>query len=472
VVLAVQDSISYSVPTQLPEGCFRAYDIRGDVCEGGLSVDVAYAVGLAIGSTAQSMGEQQVIVGRDGRLTGLDFKMALVAGLRQTGCDVIDLGMVPTPLVYYATKVLSANTGVMVTASHNPASHNGFKMVIAGKTVSMQGVQDILQRIKQRDFTAGQGQYSEYTIIQDYIKDVCGKITIKRPLKIVVDCGNGAAGLIAPELYRALGCEVIELFSEVDGRFPNHHPDPTVEKNLQDIIAAVQMHQADLGLAFDGDADRIGLITNTAEIIWPDRQVMLFARDVLSRHQDVNIVFDVKCSANLAKVIVEHGGHAVMSRTGHSLLKQKMLDCNAPMAGEMSGHIFFQEDWYGFDDGVYVGARLMRIVSEQAKSVSDLFKELPDSVNTPELKLPMPEADKADFMQRLLSESDFGDAERITIDGLRIEFPHGWGLVRPSNTSPYLILRFEADTQQNLELIQALFRRELLAIDANIALPF
>ncbi|MCH9643415.1 MAG: phosphomannomutase/phosphoglucomutase [Gammaproteobacteria bacterium] len=470
--MAVQGSISYHVPKVLPEGCFRTYDIRGEVGDDDLNVDVAYAIGLALGSMVQAQNEREVVVGRDGRLTGVDFKNALVSGLRKTGCDVVDIGMVATPLVYYATKVLSAHSGVMVTASHNPASHNGFKMVVAGKTVSTAGVQEVLQRIKQRDFVSGDGGYSEYDVIPEYIRDVCQRIKLKRPIKVVVDCGNGAAGLLAPQLYRELGCEVVALYEDVDGRFPNHHPDPTVPENLQDIIAAVKEHHADLGLAFDGDADRVGLVTDKGEIIWPDRQVMLFARDVLSRQQDVDIVFDVKCSSNLAKVIRDHGGHPVMSRTGHSLLKSKMLECNAPMAGEMSGHIFFQEDWYGFDDGIYVGARLMRILSEQSKTVTDLFTELPDSVNTPELKLPMSEDHKKDFMRRLLSEADFADAEQITIDGLRVEFPYGWGLVRPSNTSAYLILRFEADTQAHLQKIRDLFRRELLKLDPKLQLPF
>ena len=473
MVLAAQESKKYSIPNQLPEGIFRTYDIRGEVSSSSLTADVAYAIGRAIGTMVLDLQQQELLVGRDGRLSGADMKAAFISGVLETGCNVIDIGMVPTPLLYFATKTLPQNSGVMITASHNPASHNGFKMVLNGKTVSSKGVQDILQRIKHQDFKSGAGKCSEYTtIIDDYLNDVTSKIKLKRNLKVVIDCGNGAACLVAPQLYNQLGCDVVEMYADIDGRFPNHHPDPTVPENLVDIIAKVKAVNADIGLAFDGDADRLGVVTNKGEIIWPDRQVMLFAKDLLSRNPGADIVFDVKCSNNLEKVIRECGGNPVMYRTGHSILKAKMLELDAPMAGEMSGHIFFQEDWYGFDDGLYVGARLLRILSDQDETSSKLFATLPDSVNTPELKLPMAEEDKPQFMQSLLDKSDFGDAKRITIDGLRVDFGYGWGLVRPSNTSAYLVLRFEADTEQHLEDIKNTFRRELLKINPELQLPY
>lgn len=469
---AQENKKSYKVPEQLPEGSFRTYDIRGEVGDDGIREDVAYAIGLAVGSMAQDLGINEIIVGRDGRLSGPTLKAALMKGLRETGSNLIDIGVVSTPMLYFATNRLATNTGVMVTASHNPRDHNGFKVVLNGQTLSTQGVQDILQRIKQRDFHRGDGECTQADITDDYIDYISEHVTLDRPLKVVVDCGNGAASIAGPALYRKMGCEVIELFCELDGNFPNHHPDPSVPENLHDIIAKVKESQADLGLAFDGDADRIGLITNKGEVIWPDCQTMLFARDVLKRHPGADIVFDVKCSSNLAKVIEENGGNPVMYRTGHSLLKGKMLELNAPLAGEMSGHIFFNDGWFGFDDGVYVGARMLQLLAQQSKTLSDLFDELPTSVNTSELKLPMPEAKKQAFMQTLLEDADFGDVTKITIDGLRVDFGYGWGLIRPSNTSAYLILRFEADTQQNLDKIMQIFREQLLAIDANLQLPF
>lgn len=469
---AQEKKTSYTIPQTLPEGSFRTYDIRGEVGETGINDNVAYAIGLAVGSMAADQGIGEIIVGRDGRLTGAAFKAALIAGLQETGRDVVDIGVVSTPMLYFATQHLTANTGVMVTASHNPKNHNGFKVVLDGTTLSTQGVQDILTRIKTRHFVSGQGRYRTETILDQYINFIAGHVHLDRPLKVVVDCGNGAGAIAGPRLYRALGCEVIELFCELDGNFPNHHPDPSVPENLKDVIAKVKATGADLGLAFDGDADRIGVVTDQGEVIWPDRQVMLFAQDVLTRHPGANIVFDVKCSSNLAKVIEASGGHPIMSQTGHSLLKAKMFEVGAPLAGEMSGHIFFKDDWFGFDDGVYVGARLLQVLAAQSDSLSAVFATLPNSVNTPELKLPMPEAQKASFMQRLLDEADFGEVEKITIDGLRVEFGDGWGLVRPSNTSPNLTLRFEANTPERLSAIKDIFRTQLLRLAPDLQLPF
>ncbi len=462
----------YQISPKIPAHLFRTYDIRGVAGENSLDANLAFTIGLAFGSEAISQQIKAVIVGRDGRLTGPELKKAFIAGVCATGCDVIDIGIVPTPLVYFATHRLSTNTGAMITASHNPAHHNGFKMVLNGKTVSTAGVQNIYQRCVKQAFVSGAGQVKKIDVIDDYINYVVAKIQLARPLKVVVDCGNGVAAVLATKLYRQLGCEVVELFCEVDGRFPNHHPDPTVPENLQTIIATVKKEKADIGLAFDGDADRLGVVTNQGEIIWPDRQIMLYSKDLLTRHPGADIVFDVKCSSNLAKVIAENGGNPVMFRTGHSILKNKMHELGAPLAGEMSGHVFFAEDWFGFDDGPYVGARLLQILANDGRTSSEVFADLPDSVNTPELKLAMAEERKADFMQRLLNDADFGDAERITIDGLRVEFGYGWGLIRPSNTSPNLIVRFEADTQANLDKIKQLFRQQLLQLDADLNLPF
>ena len=463
---------TYKIPQQLPEGSFRTYDIRGEAGDHGLTDDVAYSIGLAVGTMAAHQGVDTVIVGRDGRLSGPALKAALVVGIRETGCAVIDVGIVSTPILYFATNRLNTNTGVMVTASHNPRDHNGFKIVMNGKTLSTQGVQDILSLIQSRAFVQGEGAYSEASVVDDYVDYIQSHVQLDRPLKVVVDCGNGAGAIAGPTLYKAMGCEVVELYCALDGHFPNHHPDPSVPENIQDIIAKVKATQADVGLAFDGDADRLGVITDQGDVIWPDRQVMLFAQSVLKSHPGADIVFDVKCTNGLPKVISEAGGRPVMYKTGHSLLKSKMLEINAPLAGEMSGHIFFNDDWFGFDDGVYAGARLLQILSQQSDSLSQLFARLPNSVNTPELKLPMADADKSAFMDALINQADFGDAQRITIDGLRVDFGDGWGLVRPSNTSPYLVCRFEADSAARLEAIQAIFREQLLAIRDDITLPF
>jgi phosphomannomutase/phosphoglucomutase len=462
----------YVVPTNLAPHVFRLYDIRGEADETGITPNLAYAIGLAIGTEVLEKGRKTIAVGRDGRLSGPMLKKALIQGIIETGCDVIDIGTVATPVLYFATHFLSTDCGVMVTASHNPGHHNGFKIVLAKNTLTTEAIQALYSRIQKQAFQKGQGSISEKNIIDDYISAVCDRTHLSRKLKIVIDCGNGAASEIAPKLFEKLGCEVLQLFCTLDGNFPNHHPDPTVPENLRDMIDAVKSHNADIGLAFDGDADRVGMVTNTGEIIWPDRQLMLLAIDVLSRNQKAPIVFDVKCTRNLAIVIREHGGKPIMSRTGHSLLKAKMQEVGAPLAGEMSGHIFFKENWYGFDDGMYVGARILQALSDANQSANDLFHALPNSVNTPELKLPLAEERKADFMEKLSTQAHFGESEKVTIDGLRLEFPYGWGLIRPSNTSPYLTMRFEADTEESLEKLKTLFREQLLKIDPTLSLPF
>lgn len=456
----------------IPTDVFRAYDIRGPVSVGGLSANLAYAIGLAIGSKVREQGQKAIVVGRDGRLSGPELTAALVRGLCGVGLTVLNIGIVPTPLVYFATNWLETNSGVMVTASHNPGHHNGFKIVLDGKTLTTQGISALRIKIQECRFSKGRGKQVNINIIQDYEDLILKRIQLERRLKIVVDCGNGVAGKIAPDLYRKLGCEVVELFCEVDGRFPNHHPDPTIPENLIDLIDTVKRTSADIGLAFDGDADRLGIVTNNGEIIWPDRQMMLFSMDLLSRLPGSDIIFDVKCSRQLPKIIKKYGGNPVMWRTGHSVLKAKLFEINAPLAGEMSGHIFFKDEWFGFDDGIYVGARLLRIISQQKKSTSEVFSSLPNSVNTPELKLPMNEEEKPIFMKKLVQQADFSEIKLITLDGLRVEFNRGWGLIRPSNTSPYLILRFEADTESELKRIQDVFRTQLLKVDNTLTLPF
>ncbi len=472
MVAPENNTCCYPTDSEIPHAIFRTYDIRGPVKSDGVNPNLAYAIGLVFGSMAQEQGQSAVIVGRDGRLTGELIQGALIQGLLASGVNVVDIGMVSTPMLYFATHTLDTQSGIMVTASHNPAPDNGFKMVLAPKTLATADIQQILHRIKTKQYLSGQGQLIHYDILEEYVEAITSRIQIDRPLKVVLDCGNGAGGIAAPILLKRLGCEVVELYTQVDGNFPNHHPDPTIPANLTDLITTVKAEQADIGLALDGDADRLGIVTNEGEIIWPDRQLMLYAADCLQRNPGEQILFDVKCTNRLPQYIAQHGGQPIMGKTGHSLMKAKMKELNVPMAGEMSGHIFFNDEWYGFDDGLYVAARLLRILAAQSLPASALFATLPNSINTPELKLPMADVDKPEFMQRLSVESNFNEQERITIDGLRLEFEHGWGLIRPSNTSPYLIIRFEADNADYLEEIKALFRRELLALDAQLQLPF
>ena len=399
VVLAVRGEISfmsshYAIPDSLPISVFRAYDIRGVVRQDGITVDLAYAVGRAVGSDMKERNLHEVIVGRDGRLTGKKLTNALSQGLCDSGVNVCFIGIVPSPVLYFATCFLSATSGVMVTASHNPHDENGFKIVLGGETLSSSGIDAIQQRIRLQNFTKGSGKQTTVDINNDYVDYIAKRIILARPLNIVVDCGNGAAGYLAPKLYRALGCTVHELFCDVDGNFPNHHPDPSFPENLNDLIMAVKNIKADLGLAFDGDADRLGVVTDQGEIIWPDRQMMLFSQEVLSNYSKAKIIFDVKCSNQLPQIIKQAGGYPLMWHTGHSLIKAKLSETNAPLAGEMSGHIFFNDEWFGFDDGLYVGARLLRILSKKSQSSSQQFSQLPNSINTPELKLPIPETEK------------------------------------------------------------------------------
>lgn len=450
---------------------FRAYDIRGIVGET-LTDETVYTMGRALGSLAIEKGERRISIGRDGRLSGLSLSKALCAGILTTGCDVIDIGIVPTPLLYYSTFVLETRSGVMLTGSHNPPEYNGLKMMINGETLAEEAIQQLYQRIVNNQFSEGHGEYRELEILERYLFHVERDIKLSRSLKIVIDCGNGVAGIIAPKLFRAMGCEVHELFCEVDGTFPNHHPDPSQVENLQDLINKVREVKADIGLAFDGDGDRLGVVTSRGEIIWADRQLILFAKSILARKPGAKIIYDVKCTNYLGSVIRELGGEPIMWKTGHSLIKSKLAETQAALAGEMSGHLFFKDGWYGFDDAIYAAARLLQILAESSGDSHELFSTIPNSVNTPELKIFVSENEKFSLMNELISRANFQNAEQVTIDGLRVNFKDGWGLVRPSNTTPCLVLRFEADTKLILEKIQNLFRDLLLTVKPDLVLPF
>lgn len=461
----------YNQTIPIHPSIFRAYDIRGIVGET-LTEMAVYDLGRALGTLALSEGEKAIAVGRDGRLSGPMLMRALADGIVTTGCDVIDIGIVPTPLLYYATYVLNTASGVMVTGSHNPPEYNGLKMMVSGRTLAEEDIQWLYKKTVERKFTLGTGQINALEIVERYLTHVENDVKLERPLKIVVDCGNGVAGGIAPELYRRLGCEVYELFCEVDGRFPNHHPDPSQVENLKDLIEAVRTQKADIGLAFDGDGDRLGVVTNEGEVIWPDRQLMLFARSILAQHPGAKIIYDVKCTSHLANLITAAGGVPVMWKTGHSLIKSKLAETSALLAGEMSGHIFFKDRWYGFDDAIYAGARLLQIIAAAITSSSQLFNEIPNSVNTPEIKLYVAEEEKFGLMQQLIEQADFNTEDQVTIDGLRVNFADGWGLIRPSNTTPCLVLRFEAESEKILKNIQNLFRDLLLRVKPDLVIPF
>ncbi len=458
-------------PGVVPASIFRAYDIRGVVGRT-LTPEIVYQIGRAFGTEAWQRGEQAIVVGRDGRLSSQEMADALIKGLCESGRDVIDLGLVPTPVVYFATHYLNARSAVMVTGSHNPPDYNGFKMVLQGETLAEDEIQQIYQRILSADFSVGEGSHAEQNLIADYSARVQADIKIERKLKVVVDCGNGVAGKVVPALLRSIGCDVAELYCEVDGNFPYHHPDPSQPVNLQALIAAVKKDGADVGLAFDGDGDRLGVIDCQGEIIWPDRQMMLYAVDVLQRQPGAMILYDVKSSRHLHRVIEQAGGQAMMCKSGHSRMKAKLKETGAVLAGEMSGHVFFQDRWYGFDDGLYTALRLLEILSKEPRTSAEVFAELPNAFSTPELLLPLTEGEHFKLMQRLEQEIELPDAQLISIDGIRAEFKHGWGLVRASNTTPCLMFRFEADSAQELEHIKAQFRLQLKKLAPELQLPF
>ncbi|OOZ37451.1 hypothetical protein BOW51_02350 [Solemya velesiana gill symbiont] len=455
----------------LPRGIFLTFDIRGVVGDT-LTTNVAFELGRAIGSEAYDRGEQEVIVGWDGRDSGPTLSEALCRGLMDSGRDVVRVGMVPTPLLYFATHFLGSNTGVMITGSHNPPEYSGLKIVIGGETLEGESIQALRERVESGNLLQGSGMDQDQEIIRDYIARVTEDVQLARPLKVVVDSGNGVAGVVAPELLRALGCEVVELFSEVDGSFPNHRPDPSQPENLQALVGMVQERNADIGLAFDGDGDRLGVVDSNGKVIWPDRLLMLLAKDVLARQPGSDVIFDVKSTRHLATEVLAYGGRPIMSKTGHSLIKAKMKETGALLAGEMSGHIFFRERWYGFDDALYSCARLLEILSTEPLSSAEVFSELPESVSTPELHLELPREKCMELLVGLAKERPFPDAKLVTMDGVRAEFRDGWGLARASNTTPVMVFRFEGDNPDVLERIQGMFRERMLALDPSLSLPF
>lgn len=457
--------------SDVPSSIFRAYDIRGIVGQT-LTTDTAYWIGRAVGSESIANGEPGVVVGRDGRLSGPDMAQALIQGLLDCGCSVTDLGMVPTPVLYFATHVLEARSGVMVTGSHNPPDYNGFKIVIAGETLANERITALHTRIVNDDLSHGVGMLENVEMLDTYLEHIRNDIALAKPLRVVVDCGNGVGGVIGPRLLEALGCTVIPLYCEVDGTFPNHHPDPGKPENLVDLIARVKSEQADIGIAFDGDADRLGVVTNSGDIIYPDRLMMLFAKDVVSRNPGADVIFDVKCTRRLSALISGYGGRPIMWKTGHSLIKAKMKETGALLAGEMSGHIFFKERWFGFDDGIYSAARLLEIISLDSRNVDQVFSAFPVSHSTPEITVEVTDENKFAIIERLQREAKWGDASITTLDGVRADYPKGWGLVRASNTTPMLVLRFEGDSPEDLAQIQALFRKQILALEPDINLPF
>ena len=455
----------------LPAAIFKAYDIRG-VVGTQLTPSNVRAIGQGIGTLAQEAGGRAVAVGRDGRLSGPELAAALGEGIRAAGVDVLELGMVATPMTYFAAKHLGCDSAVSVTGSHNPPNYNGLKMVIAGTTLSGAAIQALRLRIERGEVAHGAGNATPAPINSAYLERIVGDVKLARPMRIAIDCGNGVAGAFAGELYRRLGCEVEELFCDVDGNFPNHHPDPSQPENLADLIAAVRAGRAEIGLAFDGDGDRLGVVTKSGAIIYPDRQLMLFAKDVLGRNPGAQIIFDVKCTRNLAPWIERAGGRPLMWRTGHSLIKAKMKETGAPLAGEMSGHMFFGERWYGFDDGLYAGARLLEILA-RTSDPSAVLEGLPDSISTPELNVALAEGEPHRLVEQMQAQATFPGAEQvITIDGLRVEYADGFGLARASNTTPVIVLRFEGDSVVAIERIKAAFRRVLAAAKPGIVLPF
>jgi phosphomannomutase/phosphoglucomutase len=468
----------------LPGEIFKAYDIRGIVGKT-LTPEIVEAIGHAIGSEAAARHQTEICIGYDGRLSGPALAEALSRGIRNSGIDVVNLGMVATPMVYFAAYHLGTHCGVMVTGSHNPPDYNGLKIVLATETLSGEAIQGLRTRIEQGNLAMGnkgsEGSERSYDIAPEYIQAITSDVKLARPMKIALDCGNGVAGAYAATLYKALGCEVEELFCEVDGNFPNHHPDPSVPENLHDLIEALHNGDAEIGLAFDGDGDRLGVVTKDGHIIYPDRQLMLFAADVLQRMPGATIIYDVKSTGNLSPWIKARGGVPLMWKTGHSLVKAKMKETGAALAGEMSGHTFFNDSdgskavhkrWYGFDDGLYAGARLLEILS-RSDNPSAVLKSLPDSVSTPEQHIQMQEGEPHALIARLKASAHFeGAIEVNTTDGLRVEYADGFGLMRPSNTTPVIVLRFEADSVAALKRIQAQFRQIILAAAPQVTLPF
>ena len=461
----------------LSKSIFKAYDIRGIIDET-LNADIAYLIGQAFGTEVHNLGETEVVIGRDGRVSGPTLIEGLTKGLLSTGINVINLGMVATPMVYFGTNQIingkKPKSGIMITGSHNPPNYNGFKMVLGGAAIYGEQIQELYKRIEKKQFTVANspGESINFDIFPMYLERITSDVKLARPMKIAVDCGNGVGGAFAGKLFRALGCEVQELFCEVDGTFPNHHPDPAHLENLQDVIENLKSTDNELGLAFDGDADRLGVVTKDGQVIFPDRQMMLFAKDVLSRHPGGKVIYDVKCTRNLASWVKQHGGEPVMWKTGHSLVKAKLKETGAPLAGEMSGHIFFKDRWFGFDDGLYTGARLLEILSKE-KDPNQTLNNLPNAICTPELQVACSEGEPFTILESIKANASFPSSESInTIDGVRVEYADGFGLARPSNTTPVVVMRFEADNENAIKRIQAEFKIAVLAAKPDAKMPF
>jgi phosphomannomutase/phosphoglucomutase len=458
-------------PVELKPEIFRAYDIRG-VIDVTLDSGVARSVGQAVGTVALEKHAGPVVVARDGRLSGPYLMEGMIEGILSTGCDVLDIGAVPTGVLYFAAHEFAAGSGVMITGSHNPPDYNGFKIMVAGDTLYDLGIKNLYLRITEGRLAEGQGEVTRRNVVPEYIAKIAGDIRVERPLKVVIDCGNGIGGVCAADTLRAIGVEVLPLFDEVDGTFPNHHPDPSEPENLKDLIESVRLMDADLGLALDGDADRLGVVTLAGNIIYPDRVMMLLAMDVLDRVPGATIIYDVKCTGHLPQVIREAGGVPLMYKTGHSLMKAKMKEIGSPFAGEMSGHFFFGERWYGVDDAIYAAARLLEILGSTDTPPEAILNALPSSYSTPELKVQMQEGENHAFIEKFKSVARFDGANISTIDGLRADFDDGWGLVRASNTTPILVVRFDAETEQALARIKAIFRSQMLQLRSDLELPF
>jgi len=459
----------------VPAEIFRAYDIRG-IAGSVLSATVVREVGRAIGSLGRERNAPTFAVGRDGRLSSPELSAALMDGLNAAGADVIDIGIVPTPVTYFAAHHLGTQSAVMVTGSHNPGEYNGLKTVVAGGTLSGEEIQDLRHRVEAGKHASGSGKRSVANVLDAYVERIVGDVKLARPMKVAIDSGNGVAGVIAPRLFRRLGCEVTELFSEVDGNFPNHHPDPSKLENLKDLVSVLKQKDPEIGLAFDGDGDRLGVVTKRGQIVLPDRQLMLYAKDVLSRNPGAEIIYDVKCTALLAPWIEKHGGKPVVWKTGHSFIKAKLKESGAPLAGEMSGHTFFKERWYGFDDALYAGARLLEILSKESNSTA-ILESLPDAPSTPELNWKLAEGEPHALIETLsrqvAAKNPFAGTKRIlTIDGIRAEYADGFGLARASNTTPVIVLRFEGKDATALRRIQEDFRKVLQPLKPGAPLPF
>lgn len=470
-IVTESQELNTELPLDIPETIFRAYDIRG-IAEQQLTDPVIYAIGLAIGSEALDQGQQNVVVASDGRHSSPRILEALTKGLLASGRDVIDIGMSPTPLMYFATHEFGTHTGVMVTGSHNPAEYNGIKIVIGGRALSGEAIKSLRQRIIDKNLVSGQGSYQTKGIEQSYIDYIINDVAIAQPLKIVIDAGNGVTGQIAPRLFEELGCEVVPLFCDIDGNFPNHHPDPTIESNLDELKRKVSEEQADLGIAFDGDGDRLGVVTASGKFVAADRLLMLLAQDVVSRNPGADVIFDVKCTRNLNTLISNYGGRPIMWKTGHSFMKEKMVETGALLGGEFAGHFFFKERWFGFDDGMYAAARLIEILSTTDPDLDLQLEAFPESISSPEIKVMTGEEQKFAIVERLVNSGKFEGGKISTLDGIRVDYSDGWGLVRASNTTPMLTLRFEADTEDAMQRIRSEFKEQLTAVENEIPFNF